>query len=282
MNTTFIWYEQPLNERQRLFLRLEYLFKQFKLSTINNQYQENPINEYYREQHAFYAQQKMIAFLEILGFCERLDIRQDLLKELEYLQQYLNKIHTYPGVCHNTLQQHVNTIDGLIDELGSSSGKIGLSLLKIDWLNQIRQRLYVPGGLASCDIPTFYHWLQLDIDTQNEFFNSGYEEFKAVSDTVSIILTFIRESGQIESLDIGGGFYQRNFENHIKHQLVRVGIAHNDALVPEISASKHRLNIRFIDSEFKNYGKQVKQTEQDVCFKLMCCSLGLNHSYQYS
>src|SRR5882762_2750118 len=77
-------YEQPLNERMRTFLRLDFLYAQALYHT------ELP--------NAWGSRAAVGSFLEILAITTRGDLRGDVIKELERQIQTLGEYQTKPGV----------------------------------------------------------------------------------------------------------------------------------------------------------------------------------------
>jgi len=63
--------------------------------------------------------------------------------------------------------------------------------------------------------------------------------------------------------------YQHNMQKDVNCQLLRVSIAGNTSLFPEISGSQHRFTIRFL--EWSTIDSRAVQTEQDVSFQLSVC-----------
>src|SRR5210317_2411283 len=77
-------YEQPLSERVRTFLRLEFLYQQML---------------YNSEREADWATRATIStLLEILAILSRGDVRSDVHKELDQQLGILQKFRSQPGV----------------------------------------------------------------------------------------------------------------------------------------------------------------------------------------
>src|SRR5262250_3064126 len=77
-------FEQPLNERMRTFLRLDFLYTQAL---------------YHNEMASQWGSRAaMGSLLDILAIMGRGDVRSDVLKELERLLSSLNEFQSKPGV----------------------------------------------------------------------------------------------------------------------------------------------------------------------------------------
>src|SRR4051812_25268719 len=79
-----VTYEQPLNERMRTFLRLDFLYQQ----TL-----------YHEERADSWAMRAAMAgLLDILAITARGDIRADVLKDLERQMAVMGEYQSRPGV----------------------------------------------------------------------------------------------------------------------------------------------------------------------------------------
>ena len=77
-------FEQPLNERMRTFLRLDFLYNQAL---------------YHNEMASQWGSRAAVASLiDILAITTRGDVRSDVLKELEGQLATLNEFQSKPGV----------------------------------------------------------------------------------------------------------------------------------------------------------------------------------------
>src|SRR6185369_15172589 len=77
-------YEQPLNERMRTFLRLDFLYQQAM---------------YHEERTDSWSTRAAVgSLLEILAITARGDIRSEVLKELERQMAVMHEYQTRPGV----------------------------------------------------------------------------------------------------------------------------------------------------------------------------------------
>src|SRR5512137_1058266 len=88
--TRAIVYEQPLNERMRNFLRLDFLYQQ----AVHHHTKADPWS----------TRAAVSALLEILAITQRGDIRSEVLKELERQMSQLSSYTSRPGVDTSRLR----------------------------------------------------------------------------------------------------------------------------------------------------------------------------------
>ena len=131
-------YEQPLSERMRTFLRLEFLYQQML---------------YNSEREADWATRATIgSLLDILAILSRGDVRSDVHKELDHQLGILQRFQSQPGVDSGRLDTLIHNLSVSKEELS----RIGTSFLQplkdSDFLNAIKHRSAIPGGTCEFDL----------------------------------------------------------------------------------------------------------------------------------
>jgi cell division protein ZapD len=248
-------YEQPLSERMRTFLRLEFLYQQIL---------------YYNEREADWATRGTIAtLLEVLAILSRGDVRSDVHKELDHQLGVLQRFQSQPGVDGSRLDSLVHNLATSRDEL-SHIGTAFLNPLKdCDFLNAIKHRSAIPGGTCEFDLPEYNHWLRQPFSRRQKDVDVWLEVIRPVCDAVAELLWLIRESAQPSEKMAINGMYQHNMQKDGNCRLLRVSIASGSSLFPEISGSQHRFTVRFL--EWSTIDSRAFQTGHDVPFQLSIC-----------
>ena len=67
------------------------------------------------------------------------------------------------------------------------------------------------------------------------------------------------------------GLFQKNLDPQIACQLIRIQMPQQLGFYPEISASKHRVNIRFLNGDPET--KRTQFPSSNVPFELACCAI---------
>lgn len=250
-----IYYEHPLNERIRTLLRLEDLFN--KINFLSNK--STAI-----EHHA-----ALIALFEVLEITSRADIKADLLQELERQKQILEALRRNPNVSETALNEVLNSIKITFREMLDLPGKVGGHLRENEWLMTIKQRIGIPGGCCVFDLPSYHHWLNLDIDERHADFNKWLKPLQPVINAFGIVLFLLRKSGRTLQVVANEGIFQQTGSEYAAHML-RLSLSDKLPCVPEISANKYALNIRFVPARS---GQKNKTYEGNVAFNLTFCNL---------
>ena len=90
-----------------------------------------------------------------------------------------------------------------------------------------------------------------------------------IRDGIEIVLRLLRASGHPEPLHARAGAFQLTMAGRTA-QMLRVRLAQSETAVPEISANKYALNVRFMLPETV---ARPRVAERDVAFELTFCSL---------
>jgi cell division protein ZapD len=250
-----ITYEQPLNEKIRILLRLESLFLQ-----AEHTLQASSVRD---------SRATLATLLEILNLCSRSDLKADMLKELERQAASLERLEQTPGVDQTKLGEILAELDGLIDRVYALSGQPGQALRQNEFLTSIKQRSTVPGGLCDFDLPSYHYWLQQSAEKRTDDLREWLATLETVRMSTVLILRLTRDCATPKKELAEEGCFQKSLDtDSAVCQLVRVFVSPTLKYYPEISGSKHRVNVRFMEPAVS--GRAI-QTDQDVEFDLACC-----------
>jgi cell division protein ZapD len=148
-------------------------------------------------------------------------------------------------------------------------GKMGQHVRDDEWLMAIKQRSVIPGGLCEFDLPAYHYWLHQPAALRAQQLQDWLAPFLVVRTAVNVILQLLRESGVAESHYASEGTYQRMLEGR-NPLLIRIALADELACVPEISANKYALNVRFMHA---TPGQARVCTDEVVPFTLIFYTL---------
>lgn len=255
--TDSVIYEQPLNERIRTFLRLEFLFAQIDNALMGHSEQHN--------------RQAIDGLLNVLSVFERSDLKSEIIKELERLITTLSALENSPGVDSQTLDDLLAELDVVLDSLHANKSSIGHVLRDNDFLYSVRQRSTIPGGTCDFDLPAYHFWLQhTDRESRQHQVRAWLDEFSGIRAAINTTLHLVRASTNFSPVTAADGFYQHSLDSSQPNQLIRVKVPRDMDYYPEISGGKHRFTVRFMHFDIE---QRSKQTDSDVSFQLNCCTM---------
>jgi cell division protein ZapD len=253
--TTTIIYEQPLNERIRAFLRLEFLFDQSA--------------QHLRDDSQWGSRCTLASLLDILSIFGRTDLKTEVLKELERHSSTLNKLKQNPGVDSKRLEQILGDLAKLGAQLHKISGPIGAELKGNEFLSNIQQRTAIPGGTCDFDLPVYHYWLQQPAQKRTDDLSGWLGYFANIGQAIQLILQLVRDSTILKPVTAESGFFQMTLDSNHPCQLVRVEVDKKIPCYAEISGGRHRFTVRFL--EISRQQGHLKQTSDNIDFKLGSC-----------
>lgn len=250
-----ILYEQPLNERIRTLLRLEYLFQQAAW--------------HLESQSEWDSRATLACVLEILEIFGNTNLKSEVLKELDRHASSLKRHEQNPEVDHSQLSGLLDTINTHVESVRDINGQIANELKTSEFLVSIKQRSAIPGGTCDFDLPAFHYWLQQPAKERTRDLAQWLSHFDAIGQAIQMILTLTRNSTPMKLTLATAGVYQRTLDPNLPCQLVRIALPPGLPYFAELSGGRHRFTARFL--EFSTNEKRARQTDQDVEFELACC-----------
>lgn len=250
-----IIYEHPLNERIRTMLRLEHLFR---------------LGMHYMKGQSSWDSRIFVATLiDILDIFSRGDLKNELLKELERSANTLNNLISNPRVDSSRLTTILKAMEHLIDNLHAMKSQPGNELREDEFLNAVRQRSTIPGGTCDFDLPAYHRWLQQPWATRETVQKRWFIQLDPIRQAIELLLKMIRNSADPVSAQTDDGNYQQSLDSSQPYQMLRVSLPSDSPYFTEISGSRHRFNIRFLQTD----GGRPQLANQPVSFQITCCSL---------
>src|SRR5579862_8609050 len=248
-------FEQPLNERMRTFLRLDFLYNQAL---------------YHNEMASQWGSRAaMASLIDILAIMARGDVRSEVLKELEGQLTSLNEFQSKPGVDAQRLKTLIANLQRLRGELMGAGSAFLQPLRDSEFLNSVKHRSAIPGGTCEFDLPDYYFWLSQPDEVRVRTFNQWLGLLRPLCDAVAELLWLTRQNGRNRKEVAKGGAFSITFDRDNPLQLLRISLPAASGIYPEISGSHHRCSVRFL--AWKGLATRPTQTTEDVSFMLSCC-----------
>jgi len=249
-----ISFEFPVTERTRILLRLEQLYGRFA---------------YFMErEHCYEHHAALMVLFELLETASRADLKADLLQELERQKQVLEAWRDNPNVSEETLEGILETIESTSTDLLALTGKFGQHLRENEWLMAIKQRAGIPGGTCQFDLPSYHLWQQKSSEERRADLMRWVGPLMPTAEATRILLQLLRDSGKTHHYVARQGAFQQMSGGKVV-QLIRVGYEESLDVLPELSANKYALNIRFVEAGTGE--SRASQSKQDIEFSLTYC-----------
>jgi len=252
---TTILYEHPLNQRIRNYLKLEQLFDQAH-NCVNTTENIGSIKQSYQ---VFFG-----ALFTTIDILDRGDIRGDLIKDLEKLQQNLVVWSQVPEVDSSALEQNLRETVTYSAQLKAST-KNWCQLKNHKLLSSLKQRFAIQGGSSSFDLPQLQFWLHQPLETISTDVSLWLSLLADIEGALALVLKFIRQRAEFGTIETDSGFYQDNGEGLL---LLRIKVPQDAQYYPTVSGNRFRYSIRFMlpcETSGRRYSNQATTFQLARC-----------------
>ena len=249
-----IVYEYPFNERIRTLLRLEDLYEKFSF--------------FLQLDHPHHHHVALSLIFEMLEVAGRADLKSDLLQELERQKQTLLGFRSNPNVATDMLNAVIDDINRISTRLMGAQGKSGQNIRDNEWLMSIRGRTIIPGGACEFDLPSYYAWQNNSTEKRRADIAGWFAPLAPLFEAIAMALRLLRESGNTTKMLAQAGSYQQMLQGKV-YQMIRLQIDPALGAIPEISANKYMLWVRFMSQDGTLKPRAV---ESEVPFELTLCN----------
>ena len=174
-----------------------------------------------------------------------------------------------PQVDSSRLATILKAMEHLIENLYGMKSQPGHELREDEFLNAVRQRSTIPGGTCDFDLPAYHRWLEQPWPQREADQKRWFAQLDPIRQAIELLLKMIRNSADPVAANSEDGSYQQSLDSSHPAQLLRVALAGDSPYYAEISGSRHRFNIRFLQSS----ETRPQLAGEPVSFHITCCSL---------
>ena len=203
----------------------------------------------------------------MLEVASRSDLKSDLLQELERQKQILSGFQSHPNIQRTVLDDVLREIDNVSTALVNTHGKTGQSIRENEWLMSVRGRTIIPGGACEFDLPSYYAWQHRSPDERARDIAEWFSPMQSLINAVGLVLRLLRASGIQFKIIAHSGSYQQMLQGKV-HQMLRLRVDSRSGAIPEASANKYMLWIRFTKQDGT---MKPKPFEEDIPCELTLC-----------
>lgn len=242
-----ITFEYPLNEKNRSYLRFEFLFLQI---------QKSMSFAHESDSTAFFK-----ALFELLELSERSDIRHDLITDLRQLSEQMNSWLKLEQVDHAAVNKLIAEIELLTNAIFTMPKQ--LRYFKNNrFLTSLKQRFSIPSGCCNFDLPQFHFWSTRDLTTRQQDAQKWLSYFANLEKALTLFLKMKRSQGVASEQIAKHGFYQGEAENS---SFIMIKLKKELAVYPMISGHKNRFSLRFISPDEQSDSLVNIPFQQIIC-----------------
>ncbi|MFP4648711.1 MAG: cell division protein ZapD [Halorhodospira sp.] len=257
-NQDWVVYEQPLNERLRTLLRLEFLMETASTAMAREQIID--------------SRMAVEAFIHTFNVLERGEVRSEVIKELDRLSTETAYMGAQGLWSASRVQEESELCRQLLRRVGEPDAAMGQELREDELLGLITQRFGVGAGTCNFDLPSYHRWLSRPYQERRADMQRWFDSFSDLREAVLFALRIQREAGTfVDEVAEGGTWQQRTpYDNRVT-QILRLQAPMENGVIPEISGNRHLVTIRFLRQP--DTRSRPKPAGKDVRFRLARCTL---------
>lgn len=234
-------YEFPLTEGIRRFLRIEMLAEQAVV---------------YIEHDSEYSTIAAVrALLDLVTLVSKNDTKIELIKQLDQMIS-MNKLEG---------DDQLEAVE-LKNILSRQSFRAYDDVKENVFLNTLRQRFVIVGGICAFDLPVLHNWLNMPFELRKQHFYQWMSVIDNIMHAVRFVLTHLRSKMVEEECIFKHGFYYRSVK--WKAGLLRLNTEGYD-FFPEFSGNRHQLSIRLVAQSTP--WEPPRQVDTDITLKVEIC-----------
>ncbi|GIU46444.1 cell division protein ZapD [Shewanella colwelliana] len=238
-------YEQPLNEKTRSYLRLEYLANQLQ-SNLDQDHQHR----------CFYP------LFSLCELTERCDYRTEIIKDIDKQLITLKKWQDLPHIDEAQVNEYIERLQQARTQLVGCE-RPGQKLKQDRFLSALRQRFGMPGACCNFDLPQLHYWLAKPWAIRQQEYQSWIANFQCLLTPIKLLLELTRKTTSYNPATAVAGFYQGSSNQALS--LIRVKLDAKQGCYPTISGNRNRYAIHFVLFD------QQKHSDQTIDFMLATC-----------
>lgn len=242
-----ISFDHPLSERVRSFIRINHLFCRF-MHTLQG---DDPCQHHIAISSLF----------EIMECSSRVELKRDMLQELERQRQVLNHSASNPELLLR--------INKAAQDLQEVQQKFGQHIRDNEWLMAMKQRMSIAGGSTPVEFPSYYFWQQQHPDKRREDLIRWSQAMMPTYHAAELLLEILRHQSSMVDCQAKLGNYQHNSLIHNMH-LLTIELDIKENALPEVAANKYFTHIRFLSANQEHMRGAI--VERDIPFRMKICS----------
>ena len=248
----YIIYEQPVAENIRNFLKCEYLYEKYSYAL--------------GQEDIWSIRSSITTLIEISDFVSRINLKVELLKELEKSKIYIDKLKNNELIDILKYDNYHNNISVCLENLNNIEINPSKTIIDNDFLMQIKNKLYIPGGDNFFDNPSYLNFLSSNKTNIVDNINFWYLPFKYLFITSNLILSIKRSTEKFNQYNSEGSFFEMRLDSNTKIDLARIRLQKNINIFPDISINRQNINIVF---KYSLGSKMVSRViEDNINFEL--------------
>lgn len=212
----------------------------------------------------------VLTLIELYEITARGDLKADLIREIDRIAFSRSSGRMKGAEAEDFDEALVGELKQIAEQLTQLRGQLGAHLKNHDFINAVRQKNAIPGGLNAFDLPILKYWLQQADSVLDEQLHQWSRPFDELQTHIHKYLDLLRTQAPASPARAEKGYFAATLDTRRNYQLLNVILPAGDTVYPEPSLGRHRITLRFMSPG--ELGQSPRQADKDVVFKLSTSS----------
>ena len=227
----YIIYEQPVAENIRNFLKCEYIYEKYYSSFL--------------KQDLWDIKSCLASIIEISDFTLRINLKVELLKELEKTILFLNFLKDSNLISLSVFDENITNVRNSINELNEIQSNPSKTVVDNDFLMLIKSKLQLPAGDNFFDMPSYLNFLSSQKSFIINSIEGWFAPFNSLCNASKIILKIKRKNANFTTFTSQKSYFELKLDKNDKIDLLRLKLNNNINIFPDVSVNRQNINIIF-------------------------------------
>lgn len=212
----------------------------------------------------------VLGLIELYEMTARGDIKADLMREIDRIAFSRSSGRMRGAEAEDFDEELVAELKLIAEQLTQIRGQLGAHLKNHDFINAVRQKNAIPGGLNAFDLPIMKFWLSQPEDALKHQLNDWTAPFSELQTHIHRYLELLRNQAPFTPAKAEQGYFAETLDTRRTYQLLKITLPKDSTVYPEPSLGRHRITLRFMHPESLN--QSPRQINQDVEFQMATSS----------
>lgn len=207
----------------------------------------------------------ILGLIELYELTARGDLKADLMREIDRITSSRSSGRMRGAEAEDFDEELVSWLKSIAEGVTQLRGQLGAHLKNHDFVNAVRQKNAIPGGLNDFDLPVLQYWLGHSIEQRKADLEEWSQPFLELYEHVHLYLKLLRNQAPLEGFVAEAGYFATTLDTRRSYQLLEITLPEHSPVYPEPSLGRHRVTLRFMSPGGLNRSPQQSRDDIEFC-----------------
>lgn len=212
----------------------------------------------------------ILSLIELYELTARGDLKADLMREIDRITSSRSSGRMRGANAEEFDEELASQLKNIAEGVTQLRGQLGAHLKNHDFINAIRQKNAIPGGLNDFDLPVLQYWLNKPEQQRVEQLQEWSEPFSELYNHIHQYMQLLSNQTPAQNFVAENGYFAISLDTRRSYHLLNITLPEGRSVYPEPSLGRHRVTLRFMLPEPLN--KSPRQATDDIEFMMATSS----------